>query len=275
LLIVRPETVIRWHRRGGRLFWRWKSSGPRGRPRLATEIRQLIAILARDNPRWGSERIRAEVLRLGITVSKRSIQRYRQRGPARPPRQTWRTFLANHRPQLWAADLCTVQTLTFKPRYVFVLIAHGRRERVHLAVTTHPSAAWVWRPRIEATPWGRHPDYLVRDRDRFYGSDFAARAKAMGVQTRLTPFRAPKANAIAERVVRTLRHEGLDHVRILNERHRRSVLDEYVAYDNAERPHPSLALEPPRPTSRAPALAGLIRSRPVSGVLHHAYQHAA
>ena len=117
--------------------------------------------MARDNPRWGSERIRGELRKLGIAVSKRSIQRYRGRGPGCPPSQTWRTFLANHRPQLWAADLCTVQTLTFKTLYVLVLIAHGRHEVVHLAVTAHPAAAWVWRQVIEATAWGRRPRFLL------------------------------------------------------------------------------------------------------------------
>ena len=107
--------------------------------------------MARDNPRWGSERIRGELRKLGVAVSKRSIQRYRRRGPARPPSQSWRAFIANHRPQLWAADLCTVQTLTFKTLYVLVLIAHGRHEVVHLAVTAHPAAAWVWRQVVEAT----------------------------------------------------------------------------------------------------------------------------
>ena len=128
LRLVRPETVIRWHRRGWRRFWRWRSRARLGRPRLSAEIRNLIATIARDNPRWGSERIRGELLKLGIRVSKRSVQRYRRRGPARPPSQTWRTFLANHAGAIWAVDLCTVQTLTFRTLYVLVLIAHGRRD---------------------------------------------------------------------------------------------------------------------------------------------------
>src|SRR3712207_5614521 len=176
LVLVRPETVVRWHRQGWRLFWRWKSRPRLGRPRLRAEVRELIAAMARDNPRWGSERIRGELLKLGIAVSKRSVQRYRGRGPARPPSQTWRTFLANHRRQLWAADLCTVRTLTFTTLYVLVLIAHGRRELVHVAVTAHPVAAWIWRQVVEATAWGRRPRYFLRDRDSVYGGDFAQRA---------------------------------------------------------------------------------------------------
>src|SRR5436305_2851915 len=155
LVLVRPESVIRWHRQAWRLFWRWRSRGPIGRPRLNAEVRELIATMAQDNPRWGSERIRGELLKLGLVVSKRSIQRYRRRGPASPASQTWRTFLANHAHHLWAADLLTVQTPTFKTLYVLVFIAHGRRELVHVDVTSNPTAAWVWRQVIQATPRGR------------------------------------------------------------------------------------------------------------------------
>src|ERR687885_125135 len=138
LVVVRPESVIRWHREAWRLFWRWRSRGPLGRPRLSAEVRELIATLARGNPRWGSERIRGELLKLGLVVSKRSIQRYRRRGPAHPSSQTWRTFLANHAHHLWAADLLTVQTLGFKTLYVLIFIAHRRREVVHANVTPTP-----------------------------------------------------------------------------------------------------------------------------------------
>ena len=141
LVLVTPETVVRWHRRGWRLFWRWRSRARIGRPRVAAEVRELIATMARDNPGWGAERIRGELLKLGIAVSKASVQRYRRRGPARPPSQTWRTFLWNHRPRIWAADLLTVQTLTFKTLYVLVLVSHARRELVHLNVTASPTAA--------------------------------------------------------------------------------------------------------------------------------------
>ena len=239
--------------------------GRPGRPRLTQEVRDLIRRLSEENRLWGTERIRGELLKLGIAVSNGSIRRYRWRPAPRPPSQTWGTFLRNHAHAIWAADLLTVQTLTFRTLYVLFFISHGRRDLVHVAVTAHPTAAWVWRQLIEATSWGRHPPYLVRDRDRVYGGDFAARAEALGIETLLTPFRAPKANAIAERVVRTLRNECLDHVLILNERHLAIVLAEYVAYYNAERPHRSLALEPPLPASRSPVPTGAIRSRPVLG----------
>ncbi len=157
-------------------------------------------------------------------------------------------------------------------------ITHRRRELVHVHVTAHPTAAWVWRQVIEATAWGHRPTYLIRDRARVYGGAFAARAKALGIRTLLTPFHAPRANAIAERVVRTLRNDCLDHVLILNERHLHAVLAEYVAYDNAERPHRRLALEPPLPAVRSrasPPEVGAVHSRPVLGGLHHSYHRAA
>ena len=206
-------------------------------------------------------------------MSRRSVQRHRQGGPARPPSQSWRTFLANHRPRLWAADLLTVQTLTFRTLYVLFFVAHDRRELVQLNVTAHPTAAWVWRQLIEATPWGRSPRYLVRDRDAAYGRDFVGRARGLGIETVLTPLRAPRANAVAERLVGTLRRECLDHVIILNEAHLRAVLTEYAAFYNAERPH--RALEFGTPIQRIRPAHGPIRASPVLGGLHHTYERVA
>jgi transposase InsO family protein len=192
-------------------------------------VRDLIARLSGEHLLWGSERIRGELLKLGVAVSNRSIRRYRWRGPERRPSQTWRTFLANHAHAIWAADLFVVQTLTFKTLYVLLFIAHGRRELMHLAVTAHPTAAWVWRQLVEATPWGRRPAHLIRDRDAVYRGEFRRRAKGLGVETVLTPVRAPRANAVAERVIGSIRRECLDHVIPLSERHLRTVLAEYLA----------------------------------------------
>ena len=275
LVLVQPETVLRWHRQGWRLYWWWRSRRSTGRPPVPQEVRVLIRRLSEENRLWGTERIRGELLKLGIAVGNGSIRRYRWRAAPRPPSQTWGTFLRNHARAIWAADLFTVQTLAFKTLYVLFFITHGRRELLHVAVTAHPTAAWVWRQLIEATPWGRQPQYLIRDRDRVYGGDFVARAAALGIDTLVTPFRAPKANAIAERVVRTLRNECLDHVLVLNERHLRTVLREYLAYYNADRPHRSLALAPPLPAVRGSAPPGEVSSRPVLGGLHHVYQRPA
>jgi transposase InsO family protein len=273
LVLVQPESVIRWHRQAWRLFWRWRSRGPIGRPRLSAEVRELIGTMAQENPRWGSERIRGELLKLGIVVSKRSIQRYRRRGPAYPSSQTWRTFLANHAHHLWAADLLTVQTLTFKTLYVLVFIAHRRRELVHVNVTANPTAAWVWRQLIEATPWGRKPRHLLRDRDAVYGRDFRQRASRIGIDAIATPIASPRANAVIERFIGTLRRECLDHLIILDEQHLRSVVKEFVGYYNLERPHRTLRLQTPVPVLRS--VKGPVRSRPVLGGLHHVYDRAA
>jgi putative transposase len=242
LAFVMPETVVRWHRQGWCLFWRWKSRSRGGRPHLSPEVRELILTMSRDNRLWGTERIRGELLKLGIVVSNRSIRRYRWRGPRRPPSQTWRTFLTNHAHHLWAADLFTVPTLTFKTLYVLVFIAHGRRVLVHVNVTANPSAAWVWRQVIEATPWGSKPRHLLRDRDAVYGRDFRRHARRIGIDAIATPVRSPRANAVIERVIGTLRRECLDHLIILDEHHLLSVLREFVTYYNQDRPHRTLGL---------------------------------
>jgi transposase InsO family protein len=268
---VTPDTVVRWHRQGWRLFWRWQSRARGGRPHLSCEVRELILTMSRENRLWGTERIRGELLKLGIVVSNRSVRRYRWRGPRHPSSQTWRTFLRNHAHHLWAADLFTVPTLTFKTLYVLVFTAHGRRELVHVNVTANPTAAWVWRQLLEATPWGNKPRHLLHDRDAVYGRDFSRRVQR--IDSIVTPIRAPKANAIVERVIGTLRRECLDHLIVLDEQHLRSVLVEYVAYYNRERPHCTLGLQTPEPRSRP--TTGPICSRPVLNGLHHVYERAA
>jgi len=273
LTLVAPDTVVRWHRQGWRLLWRWKSRSRGGRPHLSLEVQELIATISRENKLWGTERIRGELLKLGIIVSNRSIRRYRWHGPARSPSQTWRTFLRNHAHHLWAADLFTVPTLTFKTLYVLVVIAHGRRELVHFNVTANPTAAWVWRQVIEATPWGHKPRHLLRDRDAIYGRDFRQRARRIGIDAISTPIHAPKANAVAERVIGTLRRECLDHVIVLDEHHLLSVLGEFVAYYNEDRPHRTLGLQTPKLKPRP--TTGPIRSRSVLHGLHHVYDRTA
>jgi hypothetical protein len=150
-------------------------------------VRELIQRLARDNPRWGSVRIVDELRKLGFQVSTESVRRHRREAGCHPPSQSWRTFLRNHAPHIWAADFFTVQTVTFKTLYVFLFISHCRRRLVHLNVTAHPTAERVWRQLIEATPWGEQPRHLIRDGDCCYGGSFNSRAGKIGVQTILTP----------------------------------------------------------------------------------------
>jgi transposase InsO family protein len=218
---------------------------------------------------WGG----GELLKLDILVSNRSIRRYRWRGPARPSSQTWRTFLANPAHHLWAAALFTVPTPTFKTLDLLSCMAHGRRELVHVNVTANPTAAWVWRQGIEATPWGQKPRHLLRDRDAVYGRDFRQRARRIGIDAIATPIRSPRGNAVMERVIGTLRRECLDQLIILDEQHLRSVLTEFVRYYNHERPHRALGLQTPELRPRL--TAGRIRSRPILNGLHHIYERAA
>ncbi len=278
LVIVEPDTVVRWHRAAWRGYWTWRSRARRpGRRRISPELRQLIARIATENPRWGALRIQGELLALGYDVSAETVRRYRLQVRRRPPSPSWRSFLANHRPQLWAADFFTVQTLTFKTLYVLFFITHERRHLVHVDVTAHPTARWVWQQLLEATPWGQQPRYLIRDRDRSYGRDFIRRARAIGIETVLIPVQAPKANAIAERGVGTLRRECLDHLIIVNERHLRSLLLEYVAYHNHVRPHQSLEQRAPddRRPRPPPGTRAWIGGRPILGGLHHEYERLA
>ena len=276
--MVQPETVIRWHRTAWRGYWTWKSRARHsGRPRISKELQGLIARIATENPRWGAVRIQRELLALGYEVSAETVRCYRRRGLRRPPSQSRRTFLANHRPQLRAADFFTVQTLTFKTLYVFFFITHARRRIVHFNVTAHPTAPLVWRQLLEATPWGQQPRYLIGDRDRSYGGAFMGKARAIGIKTVLTAVRPPQANAIAERVVGTLSRECLDHLMIVNERHLRLVLRKYVAHYNHVRPHQALELWAPddrRPRS-PPRSEGQVVGRPILGGLHHEYQRLA
>jgi len=187
---------MRWHRQGWRLLWRWKSRPRGGGPHLSPEVRELIATISRENRLWGTERISGELRKLGIAVSNRSIRRYRWPGPARSPSQTWRTLLRNHAYHLWAADLLTVHTLTFRTLYVLVFIAHGRREVVHGHVTATPTAAREWRHVIAATPWGHTPRQLRRDRAAVDGRHVRPRARRIGSDAIATPLHAPTATAI-------------------------------------------------------------------------------
>ena len=194
----------------------------------------------------------------------------------RADRRRKRTFLHNHTSAIWAVDLFTVQTLMLRTVYALVFITHGRRRVIHVNVTRHPTAQWIWRQVVEATPWGAQPRYLIRDHDRSYGNDFIQRAARIGITTIVSPIRAPNANAVAERVIGTLRRECLDHMIVLNERHLLQVLREYVEHYNRKRPHRSLALDSPDGRSPQPInKSDRVLSRSVLGGLHHEYEWAA
>jgi len=233
--------------------------------------------MARENRLWGAQRIRGEMLSLGYEVGRETVRRYMHQARRRPPSQTWHTFVRNHVPEIWACDFFTVPTFSFKTLYVFFFIEHGRRKLMHVNVTAHPTADWVWRQLIQATPLDEQPRFLLRDRDASFGKGFVARARAIGIETVLSPFHCPQANGVAERMVGTFRRQCLDQVIVLNERHLLRVVTEYVEHYNRCRPHRSLELRAPepRPQMLKPPDRGRVVARPVLGGLHHEYSWEA
>jgi hypothetical protein len=231
LLIVKPETVIRWHRTGFRLFWRWKSRSRGGRPKVPLEIRQLIRNMSLANPIWGAPRIHGELLKLGINVGQSSVAKYMAR-QRRLPSQGWKAFLRNHADGIASMDLFVVPTISFRLLYGLLILWHGRRQILWLGVTAHPTAEWVARQFAEACGWERTPEYLVRDHDSVYGEIFIRRLRAMGIRDRSVAPRSPWQNGHAERLIGSLHRECLDHVVVYGERHLRQLLLAYMAYYN-------------------------------------------
>jgi putative transposase len=273
VIVVRPATVLRWHRAAWGLWWRRRSNRPVGRPPIDVELRALIRRMWRDNRLWGENRIAGELAKLGWRVSPRTVAKYRPRHRQRGRGQSWKTFVRNHASQVWACDFFTVLTVHFQTLYAFVVTSLERRRIVHVGVTAHPTGAWVAQRVVEAVG-DAPPRFLLRDRDSIYDARFRARLRGLGVRCLLSPPRAPKANAICERLVGTLRRDCLDHVLIFGERHAERVLREYVRYYHG-RPHRSLRAQPPDGARwLAPRLAATSRELtaiPVLGGLHHRY----
>jgi putative transposase len=273
LVIVKPATVVAWHRRMYRAYWH-RLSRPRGRPRIDTQLRDLIRRMATEN-RWGAARIHGELLKLGFRVSERTVSRYVHIfRPRRRPEVSWKTFLNNHRDVLAAMDLFTVPTLTFRLLYVLFVIQHDRRRVLHANVTAHPTAAWVGQQLREAFPFDVTPRYLLIDRDSIFSAEVSRVLRHMGVHPVRTSFRSPWQNGIAECWVGTCRREFLDHAIVFNEQHLLRLLREFLAYYHRDRTHLSLGKDPPTtraaclPTSPHPAVA----SAPRVGGLHHRYE---
>jgi transposase InsO family protein len=268
LMIVRPETLLRWHRAGFRRYWRWKSRRRAGRPQIETELRALIRRMSIENPLWGAPRIHGELLKLGFEVAQSSVAKYmvKRRGP---PSQGWRTFLHNHAPEIAAMDLFVVPTIGFDLLYAFVIVRLGRRDLVWINVTAYPTADWVARQLTEAFPWNEAPRYMIRDRDRIYGAVVTRRLRAMGIRDKPTAPASPWQNGVAERLVGSIRRESVDHMIVLGEAHLSRILKSYARYYNGVRTHRSLNKD--APVSRSVQRDGVIRSRAILGGLHHHY----
>ena len=266
--IVRPETIVRWHRAGFRAYWRRRSRNPVGRPKVSAELRTLIGEMSRANTLWGAPRIHVELLKLGFEVAQSTVTRYMCRR-WRPPSQGWRTFLTNHADGIAAIDLFVLPTIAFEILYCLVIVRPGRRLWVSFGVTANPNAEWISRQITEAFPWDDAPRYLIRDRDTSYGLVFVQRLRAMGIRDRPTAPWSPWQNAYVERLIGSIRRECLDHMIVFGEAHMRRILGAYATYYNESRTHRSLKKD--TPVHRAIQRHGAIISQPVLGGLHHRY----
>ena len=280
LVIVKPETFIRWHRTAFRMFWRWKSR-KRGRPPLPKNLCVLACQMARENPTWGEERIANELLlKLGIKVSARTVAKYLGgNGPRGGTRdQRWSTFVRNHARGIVACDFLVSVTASFRVVFVFVAMEIGSRRILHTNVTVHPTAEWTIQQFREFLAFDHPYRFLIHDRDAIFSKDLDSALNAFGVRVLKTPVRVPKANAFCERVIGTIRRECLDFLIPPNEQHLRSTVKEFLTHYNRGRPHSSLgpgipqAKVPAGPHRRELPTCFCVKSTPVLGGLHHEYR---
>ncbi len=268
ITVIRPETLVRWHRAGFRRYWRWKSRPVGGRPPIDTDLRALIRRMSIENALWGAPRIHGELLKLGFEVAQSTVAKYMVKRCG-PPSQQWRAFLRNHALDIAAMDLFIAPTLGFDLLYGLVIVRLDRRDLVWVNVTTNPTAEWIVRQITEAFPWNEAPHYLVRDRGRVYGAAVKRRLRAMGIRDKPTAPASPWQNGFAEPLIGSIRRECVDHIVVLGEAHLRRILRKYAAYYNESRTHRSLNKD--APIHRAIQRRGDIVSAPILGGLHHHY----
>jgi putative transposase len=282
LVVVRPQTLLRWHRAGLWLFWKWKSR--LGRPPIPVQLRELIRRMARENPLWGQERIANELLvKLGIQISPRTVRKYLPKPPVGRPRgdQRWSTFLKNHARAIVACDFFVTATSTFRLLYVLVVIEHRSRRLIHCNVTAHPTAAWTRQQLRQALGFDARYGYLLHDRDSIFSRELDAAVGGFGLRILKTPPRCPMANGLCERVIGTIRRECLDWLIPLSEAHLRRALRSWIEHYNRGRPHMMLGPGVPDPPAARPTATpkschrfgdfGSVRSKAVLGGLHHEY----
>jgi transposase InsO family protein len=268
IIIVQPETVIRWHRRGFRAYWRRKSRYVGGRPRIDAEIRALIRRMNRENPLWGASRIHGELLMLGIEVAESTVGRYMVRR-RRLPSQDWKTFLRNHIDGIASLDLFVVRTISFKLLYGLVILRHARRRLITIAVTANPTDQWIAGQVTDAFPWDEAPRHMIRDRDGAFGPAYIRRIRAMRIRDHPAAPRSPWQNGHVERLIGSIRREALDHVIVFDEAQLCLVLKNYASYYNQVRTH--LSWQKDAPDFRRPQKLGPIVAIPILGALHHQY----
>src|SRR5712692_8404876 len=278
LLLVIPETVVRWHQAGFKLYWamlckvRTRVGGGR---RISRQIRELIFQMVAENPHWGAPRIHGELLMLGFEVSETTISRWMRRAPKSPqPAKRWLAFLRNHREAIAAMDFFTVPTFTFNVLYCFFIISHDRRRVLHFNVTQHPASIWLVQQLREAFPYQWAPRFLIFDRDAKYGLEVPVAVLSIAIRPIRTSFRSPWQNGIAERWVESCRRDLLDHVIAINESHLKRLLLEYVHYYHEDRTHLGLDKETPGSWLRSVSSGRVIGQTRLGG-LHHRYDRAA
>ncbi|HET6840236.1 MAG TPA: integrase core domain-containing protein [Candidatus Angelobacter sp.] len=279
MVIVTPETVVRWHRAGFRLYWNWISRHRKAfdRKRISKELRELIFRMVAEDPTWGAPRIHGELLKLGFGVSERTVSRWVSRAPKKPePAQRWRVFLQNHREAIAAMDFFTVPSLTFGVLYCFFVISHDRRRILHCNVTRHPTGLWITQQLREAFPYDSQHRYLILDRDAKFGEMVSEAVESLDLKAIRTSFRSPWQNGVAERWVGSCRRDLLDHIIPLNERHLKRLLSEYIRYYHFDRTHLGLKKDTPhdRPCTK-PTRDYQVVSFSRLGGLHHRYDLAA
>src|SRR6266852_2266356 len=277
LIVVTPETVVRWHRNGFRMYWRLISRGRTqvGRRRTRKEVREWIFRMVVENPTWGAPRIHGELLMLGFDLSERTISRWMKQAPRDPaPAKRWLAFLRNHREAIAAMDFFTVPMITFGVLYCFFVISHGRRRILHINVTNHPTSLWIVQQLREAFPFESAPRFLIFDRDAKYGLEVPAAVRSLKISPVRTSFESPWQNGVAERWVESCRRDLLDHIIAVNERHLKRLLSEYVRYYHEDRTHRGLGKGTPNGRIRSVA-SGWVLSQERLGGLQHRYDRAA
>ena len=280
LILVKPDTVVRWHRTGFKMYWKWLSRKHAvvGRKPTSRELRELIFRMVAQNRTWGAPRIHGELRMLSFDISERTVLRWMRKAPRNTePAKRWAAFLSNHREAIAAMDFLTVPTLTFGVLYGFFVIAHDRRRILHCSITRNPTTPWVAQQLREAFPYDSAPMYLIFDREHTFHGEVLETVEGLGIRPVRTAIQSPWQNGVAERFVGNCRRDLLDHVIVVNERHLKRLMNDYIRYYHEDRTH--LGLDKQTPARREPAEGAASSSKVVStprlGALHHRYDQAA